>query len=248
MYFFEFGQHLGIVGQNAPLVLFQPAQNALLVHDKDRPVRGAYLGIEDPVLLGDLAVGPEIRDQRIRNPSECFAPRLLGRNGIAADSQYLAIYPIELGALRLVRRDLAVSARGKGEWVKREHHALLPAILAQLDIQPRDFRLGNHRRGREIRRRLSDREDVIRHCASHDPRSAASAGMHCRTSWIEEPELFQPHFPLDLVRSLGDQRELGLGFLDRARLESTVRVDKNLVRRDLLHGAPDAGFDLVERL
>src|SRR5512143_2683000 len=156
MDFGELRKQFLVVRQDAGLVMLDPAQDALLVYHENRTVGASQLGIEYAVLGRDRAVGPEIRNERVRNAAQRFAPRLLGGNRITADSQNLAIQPFELGALRVVRRDLAVSSGGKGKRVKSDHHVLLPAILTQLDVDPVNVRLGHDAWQSEIRRALSD--------------------------------------------------------------------------------------------
>lgn len=72
----QFGKQFAIVGQDTRLVLFDPAQNALLVDYKDCTIRAPQLFVKDAVIDRHFAVGPEIGDERIRNSAERFAPRL----------------------------------------------------------------------------------------------------------------------------------------------------------------------------
>ena len=58
--FAEFRQQLAIVRLNAALVHFDPADDALLVHDENRAVRSSEFFVKDAVLLRDGAVGPKI--------------------------------------------------------------------------------------------------------------------------------------------------------------------------------------------
>jgi hypothetical protein len=103
-------------------------------------------------------MGPEIGDERIRNAAERFAPRLLGKNRITANSQNLAIDSFKVRALRFVRRNLFVSDRGERERMERQNDVLLAAIIAQLDFEPLHFGFGDDARRREIRRDIADFE------------------------------------------------------------------------------------------
>jgi len=141
-----------MVRQNARLVQFNPAQNALLVHDKNRAVRAAQFFVEHAVLFCRIAVGPKIGDERIVNAAERFAPGLFRENRIATDSQNLAVHSIQVGALRVVGWNLLVSRRGERERVKRDGDIFAVAIIAQFDFDARDFGFGDDARQSEIRR------------------------------------------------------------------------------------------------
>jgi len=158
-------QQFPIVRLNAALVHFDPTDDALLVHNKNRAVRSSEFFVKDAVLLCDSAMGPIIRDERVRDTAERFAPRLLGKNRVTADSQYLAMRSFEFGALRFVRRNLLVSGRRKSERMKCQHDVLVSAIVAQLDIHALHVWFGDDAGQSEIRRAVTDFE-WIRHWAS----------------------------------------------------------------------------------
>lgn len=110
------------------------------------------------ISLRHLAVRPKVGKEGKRGTTERFAPGLFGGDWIATDGQDLAIESFELGALRFVGRNLAVSGRRERERVKDDDDVLAPAIFAEFNVKAVDFGLGDHAREREIRRVLADRE------------------------------------------------------------------------------------------
>jgi len=100
-------------------------------------------------------VRPKVREERIRNAAQGFAPGAIRENWVAADSQNLAIQSIELGALRFVGWNLFLSGGGEGERVKREDDIFSPNIIIQMDVNPRDFGFRNHGWHRKIGSRIA---------------------------------------------------------------------------------------------
>ena len=58
--FAEFRQQFAIVRLNTTLVHFDPADDALLIHDKNRAVGSSEFFVKDAVLLRDGAMGPKV--------------------------------------------------------------------------------------------------------------------------------------------------------------------------------------------
>ena len=144
--------------------MFDPAEDALFVHDEDRAVGPTQLFAKNPVLSRHLAVRPEIRDEGVRNSTQRFAPRLFGLDRITADSQDLAIDLLERVALRFVRRYLLVSGRGKRKGVKGENDIFASAVIAQLDFKALHFRFGNNSRHGKVGSRITHFQDYdVRH-------------------------------------------------------------------------------------
>ena len=107
---------------------------------------------------------PEIRDQRISNAAERFAPRLFGLDRIAADSQDLAIDLLKRVALRFVRRYLLVSGCRKRKGVKSENDILATAVIAQLDFKALHFRFGDNSRHGKVGSHIAHLQDYhVRH-------------------------------------------------------------------------------------
>jgi hypothetical protein len=72
--FFELGEQFVVVGQDTHLVLFSPANDAILVHHKDRSLRPPDFVVEHAILGRDRAVRPKVGEERERNAAEGFAP------------------------------------------------------------------------------------------------------------------------------------------------------------------------------
>jgi hypothetical protein len=154
--FFQLRKQLRVVGQNAGFVLFDPAQFAGRIDDEDRSLRSAHFDVKDAVLLRHLAVGPEIREERERNPAQRFPPGAVGKNWIAADSQDLAIESIELSALRFVGWNLFLSGRGERERVEGNDDILPSDVIVQSNVNARDIGFCDYGGQSEIRGAVTD--------------------------------------------------------------------------------------------
>src|SRR2546427_4819158 len=72
-----------------------------------------------------MSVGPEIAQQRVRDTTHRFRPRLDSRNSVDANAQDLGIVPGKLGKIFLVSRHLNGSDWGEGERIERQNNVLL---------------------------------------------------------------------------------------------------------------------------
>ena len=68
--FAQFGEQFAIVWQDAGFVFPEPPQHALFIDHKKPAVGAPQFVIEHAVLDRHFAMGPEIGDERIRNPTE----------------------------------------------------------------------------------------------------------------------------------------------------------------------------------
>jgi len=163
--FLQLRKQLCILGKNAGIVFFYPAEDPFFVHDENRSLCPSDFFVEDAELAGDRPVRPKVGQERERNPAEGSAPGAIRKDRVATDSQNLAICPIELSALRFIGWDLFLSGSGKRKRVERDDDVLAPAILAQFDIHSCDFGLCNHCGKGKIRRHITDFEFD---CVSHE--------------------------------------------------------------------------------
>ena len=82
--------------------------------DDENGAFGAPIGTQYTILLGDLAMRPEIAQKWIGNPTQAFSPGLQTRNRINAYAQDLDIQSRKSVVLGLIRRDLRRSDRRPG--------------------------------------------------------------------------------------------------------------------------------------
>src|SRR5688500_10174404 len=101
----QFVEQYGILGLIADRMDVDIANLPLLIDDKNRSLCEPFRSQHAELQRG-VAVGPEVADQRVRNPTERFRPRFDCRNGVDANTQDLGIIPVELWSVLLVRRHL----------------------------------------------------------------------------------------------------------------------------------------------
>src|SRR3954464_13599608 len=112
------------------------ADDAAIVDDEDGALRPA-LAAQHAIARGGVAVGPVFAPEGIREPAHGLGPRLVAEDLVDRDAQHLGIAPLELGEILLVRRHLHGSNRRERRRVEGEHHVLLSAVVAEVDLLAR---------------------------------------------------------------------------------------------------------------
>ena len=107
--------------------------DALLVDDDDRSRERPAGIVEEPVLLGHVAVGMVVGQDRVRDASQRGRVSLVGRPRVCAYTQNLGILLLERLVVLAERGDLVRSAAGERELVGREDHVPVALELADAD-------------------------------------------------------------------------------------------------------------------
>jgi hypothetical protein len=124
----QFGQQNFVVGLVVDVVDVNISDNAILVDEKQRPLRTSFLGTQNSVLRGNRAMGPKVAQERIADTSQAFRPGGQTGNVIYADAQNLGIRFRELGLIGLVSRNLARSDRGPGHGEEGQDDVVAPQL------------------------------------------------------------------------------------------------------------------------
>ena len=134
---FESLYHLengGRVGQCPRDILLAETDHPGLVHHQDGAKPGAAFFIPQTIRPGRFAFRMPVREFRIRNPTQRYAPGLVRWNMVTTDAQYLSIELLEPAMIAPEQDGLLGSPTGKIQHVKRQDHMLCAAKLAQRNI------------------------------------------------------------------------------------------------------------------
>src|ERR1700693_1539409 len=125
----------GTVGVDGTLVFDDMLNGPFLVDNEGGAIGELALLVQDPVILGDLAV--HVAEQGEGDADLC-REFTVGGGAVDADAENLRVIRIDLsgGDTILVRLELFRSTAGEGQNVKRQYDGFLSAIIAQLDGLP----------------------------------------------------------------------------------------------------------------
>jgi hypothetical protein len=92
------------------------------------------LGPQAIIQLADRAMRPEIRQHRKIDATHLFSKSFMGKWRVNANAQHLSISSLEFFSILFEAAQLPLSASRKIEWIKRQDHVLLPAVVVQRNI------------------------------------------------------------------------------------------------------------------
>jgi len=117
----------GAARVNRFLALLDVLNHSVLVHDERRPIRKTLIGVEDPILLRDLAL--KIAEEW-KLDSVLLGKNFIGGRAVYADSEDRHVFLLEVGDISLIRLQFRRSTSRECQDVKRQDHVLFAEIVA----------------------------------------------------------------------------------------------------------------------